>query len=94
MFYCENPIIIVIFALKYKSYLIEMKNLILTILFICTCFLPVSAQYIYRLLNTSIGLPDNEIKSQLWLPDGRLCVRTSSSLSFFEVAPSALFLLW
>lgn len=32
MFYCENPIIIVIFALKYKSYLIEMKNLILTIL--------------------------------------------------------------
>lgn len=84
MFYCENPIIIVIFVLKYKSYLIEMKNLILIILFICTCCLPVSAQYFYRLLNTSIGLPDNEIKSQLWLPDGRLCVRTSSSLSFFD----------
>nr|WP_287896933.1 hybrid sensor histidine kinase/response regulator transcription factor [Prevotella sp.] len=61
-----------------------MKNLILIILFICTCCLPVSAHYIYRLLNTSIGLPDNEIKSQLWLPDGRLCVRTSSSLSFFD----------
>ncbi len=84
MFYGEKSIIIVIFALKYKSYLIEMKNLILIILFICTCCLPVSAHYIYRLLNTSIGLPDNEIKSQLWLPDGRLCVRTSSSLSFFD----------
>lgn len=84
MFYCVNPIIIVIFALKYKSYLIEMKNLILILLLICTCCLPASAQYIYRLLNTSIGLPDNEIKSQLWLPDGRLCVRTSSSLSFFD----------
>ena len=84
MFYDENSIIIVIFALKYKSYLLEMKNLILIILFICTCCLPVSAHYIYRLLNTSIGLPDNEIKSQLWLPDGRLCVRTSSSLSFFD----------
>lgn len=84
MFYGENSIIIVIFALKYKSYLLEMKNLILIILFICTCCLPVSAHYIYRLLNTSIGLPDNEIKSQLWLPDGRLCVRTSSSLSFFD----------
>lgn len=84
MFYDENSIIIVIFALKYKSYLIEMKNLILIILFICTCCLPISAHYIYRLLNTSIGLPDNEIKSQLWLPDGRLCVRTSSSLSFFD----------
>ena len=84
MFYGENSIIIVIFALKYKSYLIEMKNLILILLLICTCCLPASAQYIYRLLNTSIGLPDNEIKSQLWLPDGRLCVRTSSSLSFFD----------
>lgn len=84
MFYGEKSIIIVIFALKYKSYLIEMKNLILIILFICTCCLPISAHYIYRLLNTSIGLPDNEIKSQLWLPDGRLCVRTSSSLSFFD----------
>ena len=84
MFYDENSIIIVIFALKYKSYLIEMKNLILIILFICTCCLPISAHYIYRLLNTSIGLPDNEIKSQLWLPDGRSCVRTSSSLSFFD----------
>ena len=84
MFYGEKSIIIVIFALKYKLYLIEMKNLILILLLICTCCLPASAQYIYRLLNTSIGLPDNEIKSQLWLPDGRLCVRTSSSLSFFD----------
>ena len=93
MFYCENPIIIVIFALKYKSYLIEMKNLILTILFICTCFLPVSAQYIYRLLNTSIGLPDNEIKSQLWLREGCVSVLHPVCHSLM-VAPSALFLLW
>ena len=34
MFYGENSIVIVNFALKYKSYLIEMKNIILIILFI------------------------------------------------------------
>ena len=83
MFYCENPIIIVIFALKYKSYLIEMKNLILTILFICTCFLPVSAQYFYRLLNTSIGFRMEDCVSVLH----PVC-------HSLMVAPSALFLLW
>ena len=93
MFYCENPIIIVIFALKYKSYLIEMKNLILTILFICTCFLPVSAQYIYRLLNTSIGLTMKSSRNFGFRMEGCVSVLHPVCHSLM-VAPSALFLLW
>uniref|UniRef100_UPI0040286000 ATP-binding protein n=1 Tax=Prevotella sp. TaxID=59823 RepID=UPI0040286000 len=43
-----------------------------------------SAQYSFRLINASQGLPDDEVKALFWTPDGRLCVRTSSSLSFFD----------
>ena len=93
MFYCENPIIIVIFALKYKSYLIEMKNLILTILFICTCFLPVSAQYFYRLLNTSIGFESRGLGDVYKRQEDCVSVLHPVCHSLM-VAPSALFLLW
>lgn len=43
-----------------------------------------SAQSSFRLINTSQGLPDDEVKALFWTPDGRLGVRTSSSLSFFD----------
>lgn len=62
----------------------EMKNLVLSICLIFACLLSISAQNSCRLLDMSVGLPDNEVKSLLWLPDGRLCARTSSSLSFFD----------
>lgn len=43
-----------------------------------------SAQSSFRLINTSQGLPDDEVKALFWTSDGRLGVRTSSSLSFFD----------
>ncbi len=43
-----------------------------------------NAQYTFRLINTSNGLPDDEVKALFWAPDGRLGVRTSSSLSLFD----------
>lgn len=43
-----------------------------------------SAQSSFRLINTSQGLLDDEVKALFWTPDGRLGVRTSSSLSFFD----------
>ena len=56
--------------------------LILLVLFVS--HLMASAQYSFRLINASQGLPDDEVKALFWTPDGRLCVRTSSSLSFFD----------
>ena len=43
-----------------------------------------SAQYSFRLINANQGLPDDEVKALFWTSDGRLGVRTSSSLSFFD----------
>lgn len=56
--------------------------LILLVLFVG--HLLASAQYSFRLINASQGLPDDEVKALFWIPDGRLGVRTSSSLSFFD----------
>ena len=64
--------------------ILYMKNLILLIFLLCTCWVKASTQNVFRLLDTSSGLPDNEVKAQVWLPDERLCVRTSSSLSLFD----------
>lgn len=63
-----------------------MKALRLYIIFIVffVSHLLTSAQSSFRLINTSQGLPDDEVKALFWTPDGRLGVRTSSSLSFFD----------
>jgi len=56
--------------------------LIILVLFVSQ--LLASAQYSFRLIDSSKGLPDDEVKALFWTPDGRLGVRTSSSLSFFD----------
>ncbi len=63
-----------------------MKALRLYLIFIVffVSHLLASAQSSFRLINTSAGLPDDEVKALFWTSDGRLGVRTSSSLSFFE----------
>ena len=61
-----------------------MIRLFIFLLLIVSSWLSADAQMVFRQLNTMMGLPDNEIKGQIWLPDGRLCVRTSSSLSLFD----------
>lgn len=63
-----------------------MKALRLYLIFIVltVSHLLASAQSSFRLINTSVGLPDDEVKALFWTSDGRLGVRTSSSLSFFD----------
>lgn len=63
-----------------------MKALRLYIIFIVLFVghLLASAQSSFRLINTANGLPDDEVKALFWTSDGRLGVRTSSSLSFFD----------
>lgn len=73
-----------------------MKALRLYLIFIVffVSHLLASAQSSFRLINTSAGLPDDEVKALFWTSDGRLGVRTSSSLSFLMGAPSIRFLRW
>lgn len=63
-----------------------MKALRLYLIFIVltVSHLLASAQSSFRLINTNAGLPDDEVKALFWTSDGRLGVRTSSSLSFFD----------
>ena len=63
-----------------------MKALRLYLIFIVltVSHLLASAQYSFRLINANQGLPDDEVKALFWTSDGRLGVRTSSSLSFFD----------
>lgn len=63
-----------------------MKTLRLYLIFIVLTVsqLLASAQSSFRLINTANGLPDDEVKALFWISDGRLGVRTSSSLSFFD----------
>ena len=63
-----------------------MKALRLYIIFIVlfVSHLLASAQSSFRLINANQGLPDDEVKALFWTSDGRLGVRTSSSLSFFD----------
>ena len=60
----------------------------LRFLFMITIFvishIMVGAQYLFRLVDTTVGLPDNEVKALFWTPDGMLGVRTSSSLSLYD----------
>lgn len=42
------------------------------------------SQRTYRLVDTATGLPDDEVKALFYTPDGRLGIRTSSSLSLFD----------
>lgn len=54
-------------------------------LFLCVVsHLVANSQIVYRLVDTAIGLPDDEVKGFFYAPDGRLGIRTSSGISLFD----------
>ena len=54
-------------------------------LFLCVVsHMMANSQIIYRLVDTAIGLPDDEVKGLFYAPDGRLGIRTSSGFSLFD----------
>lgn len=57
---------------------------IFTLFLFVVSHIVVDAQYLFRHIDTSLGLPDNETKALFWTPDGLLGVRTSSSLSLYD----------
>ena len=42
--------------------------------------------YLFRLLDAGSGLPENNVRSMLMLPDGLMCIQTASYLCFYDGA--------
>ncbi len=42
--------------------------------------------YLFRMLDTSTGLPDNNVRNMTMLPDGQMCIQTSTMLSLYNGA--------
>lgn len=45
-----------------------------------------SDKYIFRMLDTNSGLPDNNVRNMMMLPNGMMCIQTSSMLNIYDGA--------
>lgn len=45
-----------------------------------------SGEYLFRMLDTSSGLPDNNVRNMTMLPDGLMCIQTSTMLNLYNGA--------
>ena len=45
-----------------------------------------SDPYLFRMLDTSSGLPDNNVRNMTMLPNGLMCIQTSSMLNLYDGA--------
>ena len=43
-----------------------------------------TGRYLFRMLDTSSGLPDNNVRNMTMLPSGLMCIQTSSMLNLFD----------
>ena len=72
-----------------------MKRLILTVLYVFLCLgMQAAASFPFRHIGIRDGLPDNYVKNVFGLPDGRLGVRTTSLLSFYDGKNFINYPLW
>lgn len=72
-----------------------MKRLILTVLYAFLCLgMQAAASFPFRHIGIRDGLPDNYVKNVFGLPDGRLGVRTTSLLSFYDGKNFINYPLW
>ena len=62
----------------------KLLRLYLVIVLCLVVHLTVNSQSVFRLVDTAIGLPDDEVKGFFYAPDGRLGIRTSSGFSLFD----------
>lgn len=61
-----------------------MNRILLTILWTLLAICVSAHDYTFRRIDTTNGLPDNEVKKVFRMPDGRMGVRTSSQLSLYD----------
>lgn len=72
-----------------------MKRLILTVLYVFLCLgMQAAASFPFHHIGIRDGLPDNYVKNVFGLPDGRLGVRTTSLLSFYDGKNFINYPLW
>lgn len=62
----------------------KLQCLYIVIVLCLAAHLTVNSQSVYRLVDTAIGLPDDEVKGFFYAPDGRLGIRTFSGISLFD----------
>lgn len=62
----------------------KLLRLYLVIVLCLVVHLTVNSQSVFRLVDTAIGLPDDEVKGFFYAPDGRLGIRTSFGFSLFD----------
>ena len=64
-----------------------MRKTISTVLaLMLTCIMSAdnSGKHLFRMLDTSSGLPDNNVRNMTMLPNGLMCIQTSSMLNLFD----------
>ena len=64
------------------------KSILTFLLALVTTFLSAKQhdQYLFRMLDTSSGLPDNNVRNMTMLPNGLMCIQTSSMLNLYDGA--------
>ena len=72
-----------------------MKRFVLVILYVFLCLkIQAATSFPFRHIGICDGLPDNYVKNVFGLPDGRLGVRTTSLLSFYDGKNFVNYPLW
>ena len=58
----------------------------LSLLLLGFCVHGAEKSYAFRMLDASKGLPENNVRDMMLLPDGLMCIQTSSWLCFYDGA--------
>ena len=60
------------------------KILLFFLLLIAPVWANASSDYLFRMLDTNDGLPDNNVRNMIMLPDGLMAIQTSSMLNLYD----------
>lgn len=75
----------------HKRQTMKRHTLLITILMLATALLSEAGTagndgYLFRMLDTGSGLPDNNVRNMTRLPEGLMCIQTSSMLNIYDGA--------
>lgn len=64
----------------------RLTAILMMILPLCASGATDKGEYLFRMLDTGSGLPDNNVRNMTMLPDGLMCIQTSSMLNLYDGA--------
>lgn len=64
----------------------KITTLLITLLACVLLNAEASDRYLFRMLDTGSGLPDNNVRNMTMLPNGLMCIQTSSMLNLYDGA--------